>query len=219
MDSNVPRRRGRPPTVSKKKISAAVMRVARDGNEINMHAVAEALNVDVSTLYRHGTSQLELSRMFAELVAPFPDSLPDPSGKTVREWLRELGWFYWKLMRTHSQLLQHSQSATDPKYEILEYVVGILVGYGFKPRMAAFCYYHLINSLIGIVDQQIRDEEERARGGGRFIDFQKFLSTSDDEKMKYILSCGLTFRDFESESAFEVFLTITLDGILAQMDK
>ena len=219
MPPNTARRRGRPPTISKKKISAAVKSVAHGGQEINMHAVAQALNVDVSTLYRHGTSQIELSRMFAELVAPFPDALPDPAGKTAREWLSELGWFYWKLMRTHSQLLQHSQSVTDPKYEILEYVIGVLVGYGFAPRVAAFCYNHLINSLIGIVDQQIRDEEERAQGAGRFIDFQKFLATSSDDKKKHILSCDLNFRDFESKSSFEIFLKITVDGILAQMEK
>ena len=194
------------------------MSVSREGKDVNMQAVAATLNVDVATLYRHLNSQVELSRMVAELAAPSPEALPDPAGKTAREWLRELAWFYWKLMSTNADLIEHSQSAMDPKYEILEYVVGVLTSFGFAPKMAAFSYYHLINSLVGFIYSQIRDDEEKARGGGRFIDYQRCVATFGKDDIKHILSCNLTLDDFETEAAFEVFLTITLDGILAQLN-
>jgi hypothetical protein len=214
-----PRRRGRPSSISREKISQAVMDVTRQGGDVNMQAVAAMLSVDVTTLYRHLNSQVELSRMVAELAAPSPDSLPDPAGKTAREWLRELAWFYWRLMRSHSTLIEHSQSAIDPKYEILEYVVGVLRKFGFSPRSAAFCYNQLINSLVGFIYLQIQDEEERSRGGGRFMDYQRCLATFAREEIPNIVSCDLTVEDFDPEAAFEVFLNITLDGIIAQMGK
>lgn len=195
------------------------MSVAQRGQDVNMHAVAATLNVDVATLYRHLNSQDELSRMLAELAAPTAETLPDPEGKTAREWLHELAWFYWKLMRANADLIEHTQSAMDPKYKILEHVVGILVGYGFEPKVAAFCYYHLINALVGFTYLQIRDEVERARGGGRFIDHQRCIATHDRDEIKNILACDLKLEDFGAEAAFSVFLDITLDGILAQLPK
>lgn len=195
------------------------MSVAQQGKDVNMQAVAATLNVDVTTLYRHLNSQDELSRMLAELAAPAPETLPDPKGKTAREWLHDLAWFYWKLMRANAQLVEHSQSAMDPKYKILEYVVGVLKDYGFAPKTAAFCYNNLINALVGFIYQQMRDEEEKARGAGRFIDYQRCISTHSKDEIKNILSCELSPDDFEPEAAFENFLTITLDGILAQLGK
>lgn len=122
-------------------------------------------------------------------------------------------------MRQNINLIQHSQSAMDPKYNILEYVVGILKDYGFKPKIAAYSYYHLVNVLVGFTYQQMQEEELRPTGGGRYMDYQRCITTCDKEKIKNILLCDLTLEDFESESAFEKFLTMTLDGILVQLDK
>lgn len=194
------------------------MSVSQQGKDVSMQAVAATLNVDVATLYRHLNSQVELSRMLAELAAPSRETLPNPQGKTAREWLHELAWFYWKLMRTHSELVKYSQSAMDPKYEILEYVVGVLTKFGFSPKTAAFSYHHLINALVGFTYSQIRDDEEKARGGGRFIEYQRCMATNSKNETKHIRSCGLTVEDFEPEAAFEIFLNMTLDGILFQVN-
>ena len=219
MTTTKPRRRGRPSTVTRERISKAVMSIAKEGKDVNMQSVAAKLKVDVATLYRHLGSQHELSRLMAEHAAPSPESLPDPTGKTAREWLHELAWFYWKLMRVHSDLMEYTQSAMDPKHEILEYVVGVLVEYGFTPRVASFGYHYLIDVLVGFIYQQIRDEEETARGGGRFISYQRNIAAQSGDQFPNILACGLGPADFEVENAFEMFLTFTLDGICAQLGK
>ncbi|HUH36710.1 MAG TPA: hypothetical protein VL027_02070 [Spongiibacteraceae bacterium] len=213
------RRRGRPATVTRERIAKAAVSVAREGREVSMTNVAAKLKVDVATLYRHLGGQQELARLLAEDAAPTPDMLPDHKNKTVQEWLRELAWFYWDLMRTHSDLVDYTQSAMDPRYELLDHVVGVLVGYGFSPKTASFSYHYLIDVLVGFVFQEIRDKEECALGGGRLVTYQRNLASRPRDALQNVLACELGPEDFRAETAFEMFLTFTVDGICAQLDK
>lgn len=219
MSAGKPRRRGRPATVSRERISTAAMSVMKAGREANMQSVAAQLKVDVTTLYRHLGGQQELSRLLAEAAAPSPDLLPDHHGKTAREWLHELAWFYWQLMHAHSDLMEFTQSAMDPKHEVLDHVVGVLSDYGFEPKTASFSFHYLIDVLVGFIYQQVRNEEEKSLGGGRFINYQRNIAAQSGDKLKNVLACQLGPEDFEVENAFEVFLTFTLDGICAQLEK
>lgn len=219
MSLSKPRRRGRPVTVTRERISAAAINIIKQGREPSMQNVAAELKVDITTLYRHLGDQQELSRLLAETAAPSPDLLPDHHDKTAREWLHELAWFYWQLMHAHSDLMEFTQSAMDPKHEVLNHVVGVLTDYGFKPKTASFSYHYLIDVLVGFIYQQTRNEEDKARGGGRFISFQRNITAHTDNQLPNVLACQLGPEDFEVENAFEVFLTFTLDGIFAQLEK
>lgn len=219
MSTARPRRRGRPASITREKISRAALKLAREGLEVTMQNVATELHVDVTTLYRHLGNQQELSRLLAEEVAPSPDMLPDHRGKSARAWLHELAWFYWKLMQAQPDLMDFTQSAMDPKHEILDHVVGVLVSHGFSARTASFSYHYLIDVLVGFVYQQIRNEAEKARGGGRFMSYQRNVSAGPRDTLPNVRACELTPEDFETENAFETFLAFTLDGIFAQLDK
>ena len=219
MSLSKPRRRGRPATVTKERISDAVINLAKEGHDVTMQNVADELKVDITTLYRHIGGRQELSRFLAEDAAPSPDLLPDHHGKTAREWLREVAWFYWRLIHGHSELMKFSHSVIDPKLELLDHVVGVLIECGFTPKAASYSYYFLLDVLVGFIYQQIRDEEEKVRGGGRFLNYQRNITARPKAELRNILACQWSPEDFEVETAFEVFLTFTLDGICAQLDE
>jgi len=212
-------KRGRPPTITREKIAAAAYTLAQKGQEVVMQNVAAQLNVDVATLYRHLGSQQELSRLLAEKSAPTPNLLPHAGRKSLRTWLTELGEFYWELLRTRHDLVEYAQSAMDPELRCLEHITRTLVNYGLNPRAAAYSYHYMINSIVGFVYQQKRDEEEQAQGRGLLRQYQHAMSRLEPDKIEQIVLAKLTENDFDADYAFSVFLTITVDGICAQLKK
>src|SRR5262245_4376372 len=91
-------RRGRAPSLDPAKIANAVRQVGRREG-LTMRAVADALEVDVTTLYRHVGGVDGLRQIGARLAAPTVQQWPSSVGKTWQRWLTELAHYYRDALR------------------------------------------------------------------------------------------------------------------------
>lgn len=212
------KKRGRPPTITRDKIAGTAYALTQNGKDVTMQNVAAKLNVDVATLYRHLGSQQELNRLLAEKSAPTPDLLPRVGRKSLSTWLTELGNFYWIMLRDRHDLVEYAQSSMDPELRCFEHITSVLIKYGMNPRAAAYSYHFMINSIVGFVYQQKRDEEEQAQGRGLLVQYQRAMSSLGPENTKHIERANLTEADFDADVAFNVFLGFTVEGICAQLE-
>jgi AcrR family transcriptional regulator len=210
-------RRGRTPTLDPEKIANAVRRVAGRGKGLTMQAVAAALGVNVTTLYRHVGGTDALRQIGARLAAPAVGERPTPEGKTWQVWLAELARYYRVALRENPDLVEYVHSALDPEFEGLEDTIRILVGMGFDPRTAGFAHGFVMNNVVGYVYQEQRENELTAQGNSvvaRFV--QAVLADRGVDRLATLKSLALGAADFEPDAAFERFLQYTIDGIAAQ---
>src|SRR5262245_7101057 len=113
-------RRGRTPALDPAKIAKAVRRVGRR-EALSMRAVADALAVDVTTLYRHVGGVAALRQIGARLTAPTVADWPSPDGATWQTWLAELARYYRRALSENPDLIEFADSALDPDFERLEH--------------------------------------------------------------------------------------------------
>lgn len=215
--SSVKRRRGpgRTPSVDASQIAEAVRCVGlREG--LTMNAVAEELGVDVTTLYRHVGGVDALRQLGARLTAPTVDEWPEAEGKTWQEWLSALARYYRRELRKNPDLVEFAQTALDPDFRRLEHAVRILVDLGFAARPASFAHGFLMTTVVGYVQQELREHELTAQGNSLQARFIRALEVdSDGEQLVRLREIGLSLADFDSDVAFERFLAYAIDGIAA----
>src|SRR2546426_1230183 len=98
-------RRGRAPALDAGKIAKAVRQVGRR-EALSMRAVADALAVDVTTLYRHVGGVAALRQIGARLAAPTVEDWPSPEGGTWQTWLAPLARYYRSALRENPDLIE-----------------------------------------------------------------------------------------------------------------
>jgi hypothetical protein len=209
-------RRGRAPALDPAKIARAVRRVGRR-QDLSMQAVADALAVDVTTLYRHVGGVGALRQIGARLAAPTVDEWPSPEGETWQSWLAQLARYYRSALRANPDLIEFAHSALDPEFDRLEHATRILVGFGFDPRSAGFAHGFVINHVVGYVHQEQREAESSAQGrsaAARYV--QAIAADREAGRLTALRSLALGTADFEPDAAFERFLQYAIDGIAAQ---
>jgi AcrR family transcriptional regulator len=209
-------RRGRVPSVTPDKIADAVRGVsAREG--ISMAAVATALGVDVTTLYRHVGGLDALRQIGAELTAPTVGEWPSPTGKSWHSWLTALAHYYRGALRANPDLVEFAHTAIDPDFERFAHATRTLVDFGFEPRAAGFAHGFLINTVVGYVEQELREAELVARGESSLARYIRALEGDrDTDRIATLRQLDLTPSDFDPDTAFERFLRYAIDGIGAQ---
>jgi len=209
-------RRGRTPLIDQAKIEAAVRRVARR-EPLGMRGVADELGVDVSTLYRHVGGVDALRQIAATLAAPSVKAWPKPEGESWQSWLRALAGAYRNALRDHPDLIDFAHTALDPDYERLEQATRILVGFGFETRAAGFAHGFIINTVVGYVHQERREEDLLDAGRPAAARFAQAVATDrGGARLSSLRSLDLGPKDFDADAAFERFLTYAIDGIAAQ---
>ena len=208
-------RRGRTPALDPAKIAKAVRRVGQRG--LSMRAVADALAVDVTTLYRHVGGVDALRQIGARLAAPSVREWPSPEGATWQSWLAELAGYYRRALLENPDLIEFAHSALDPDFERLEHATRILVGYGFDPRAAGFAHGFVINQVVGYVYQEQREAESTTQGRSAVARYVQALAADRGVgRLATLNRLALVAADFEPDAAFERFLRYAIDGIAAQ---
>jgi AcrR family transcriptional regulator len=209
-------RRGRPPALDAAKIASAVRRVRRREG-LTMHAVADELGVDVTTLYRHVGGVEALRQLGARLAAPSVKDWPSPEGETWQGWLAGLARYYRSALRKSPDLIEFVHSALDPDFQRLEHATRILVGFGFEPRAAGFAHGFVMNHVVGYVHQEQREAELSAQGRSAVARFvQALVSDREVGRLVTLKNLALGAADFEPDAAFERLLQYAIDGIAAQ---
>lgn len=182
-----------------------------------MNAVAEELGVDVTTLYRHVGGVDALRQLGARLTAPTVDEWPEAEGQTWQEWLSALARYYRRELRKNPDLVEFAQTALDPDFQRLEHAVRILVNLGFTARQASFAHGFLMTTVVGYVQQELHEHELTAQGDSLQARFIRALEADRNaEQLVQLREIGLSPDDFDSDVAFERFLTYAIDAIAAQ---
>jgi hypothetical protein len=182
-----------------------------------MRAVADALAVDVTTLYRHVGGVAALRQIGARLAAPTVADWPSPEGATWQTWLAQLARDYRSALRDNPDLVEFADSALDPDFERLEHATRILVGFGFDPRSAGFAHGFVMNHVVGYVRQEQREAESSAQGRSAAARYAQALAADRGQRRLTTLnSLALGPADFEPDAAFERFLRYAIYGIAAQ---
>ena len=183
-------RRGRAPALDAAKIAKAVPRVGRREG-LTMRAVADALEVDMTTLYRHVGGVAALRQIGARLAAPTVTEWPSPEGETWQSWLAELARYYRGALRRNPDLIEFADSALDPDFQRLEHATRILVGFGFDPRAAGFAHGFVINQVVGYVHQEQREAELSAQGRSAVARYvQALASDRGDGRLATLRACA-----------------------------
>ena len=209
-------RRGRTPAVDAPMIADAIRRVgAREA--LTMQAVADELDVDVTTLYRHVGGVDALRQIGARLDAPAVEDWPSSKGKTWRRWLAELARYYRAALRANPDLMEFVYSALDPDFGRLEHATRILVSMGFDPRTAGFAHGFVLNNVVGYVLQEQQQALLSTQGRSAVARFVQALDSDRGvDRLATLKSLALGAADFEPDAAFERFLRYAIDGIAAQ---
>jgi AcrR family transcriptional regulator len=194
-------------------IADAVRRVG-SREALTMRAVADELEVDVTTVYRHVGGIDALRQIGASVSAPSVREWPSPAGHTWRSWLVAMAHYYRNALRENPDLLDFAQTALDPDFQSVEHATRILVGFGFEPRMAGFAHALVMNHVVGFVHQERRDRDQLARGQSVLARFVLALeSDRSGDKLATLRSLELAPKDFEPDVAFERLLAYAIDGI------
>jgi hypothetical protein len=182
-----------------------------------MQTVADELEVDVTTLYRHVRGVDELRRIWATQVAPTVKTWPDSAGETWESWLGALARYYRVALRDDPDLLEFANAALDPDFEGLERATQVLVDFGFEPRAAVWAHSFLINQVVGFVAQELRDraDAERGKAASQRL-FQALEDARQEGRLPMLRSLEFHPKDFEGEAMFDLFLEFVIDGIRAQ---
>jgi len=197
-------------------IADAIRRVG-SREALTMRAVADELEVDVTTVYRHVGGIEELRQIGASLAAPTIGEWPSPAGETWRSWLVALARYYRDALRANLDLLDFAQTALDPDFHRVEHATRILVDFGFEPRTAGFAHALVMNHVVGFVHQERRDREKLARGQSAAIRLMQALeSDRDADRLATLRRLELGPKDFDPDVAFERLLGYALDGIAVQ---
>ena len=197
-------------------IADAIRRVG-SREALTMRAVADELEVDVTTVYRHVGGIEELRQIGASLAAPTIGEWPSTAGETWRSWLVALARYYRNALRENLDLLDFAQTALDPDFHRVEHATRILVDFGFEPRTAGFAHALVMNHVVGFVHQERRDREKLARGQSAAIRLMQALeSDRDADRLATLRSLELGPKDFDPDVAFERLLAYALDGIAVQ---
>ncbi len=209
-------RRGRAPSVTPDKIADAVRRVSAT-ESLSMAAVAGQLGVDVTTLYRHVGGLDALRQIGAELTAPTVGEWPTPAGQSWRSWLTALAHYYRGVLRRNPDLVEFAHTAIDPDFERFAHATRTLVDFGFEPRAAGFAHGFLINTVVGYVEQELREAELVARGESSLSRYMRALQGDrGNDRITTLRQLELTPSDFDPDIAFDRFLRYAVDGIGAQ---
>jgi AcrR family transcriptional regulator len=198
-------------------IADAIRRVG-SREALTMRAVADELEVDVTTLYRHVGGIDALRQIGASLSAPTVGEWPSTAGETWRSWLVALASYYRSALRENPDLLDFAQTALDPDFHRVEHATRILVDFGFEARTAGFAHALVMNHVVGFVHQERRDREKLARGQSsaavRFV--QALESEREADGLATLRALELAPKDFDPDVAFERLLAVAIDGIGVQ---
>ena len=179
-----------------------------------MQAVADELQVDVTTLYRHVGGVNELRRIGAKLAAPRVMAWPDTAGETWQSWIGALARYYREALLDKPELIEFANAALDPDFEGLERATQILAEFGFEPRAAVYAHSFLINQVIGFVHQELQDRDDAERGHPAYLRLFRALEAGR-EASRLVTLRGLDFhpKDFDGDVMFDTFLEYLVEGI------
>ena len=120
--------------------AAALALIDRDGLEsFSTRKLGAVLGVEAMAVYHHFPSKAALLDAVAEqllLLAPAPISPPEDG----RQWMRELGWGYFGLAKTHPrafQLLAARRFNTEKAFAWFERTLSVLSLAGLPPSLRA----------------------------------------------------------------------------------
>jgi hypothetical protein len=182
-----------------------------------MQAVADDLEVDVTTLYRHVGGVDELRRIWAMQLAPRVKSWPNPAGESWESWVGALARYYREAMRDNPDLLEFANAALDPDFEGLERATQVLADFGFEPRAGVWAHSFLINQVVGFVEQELRDRADAEHGKAAYQRlFQALEVAREDGRLAMLRSIDFHPKDFDGEAMFDLFLRYVIDGIRSQ---
>jgi AcrR family transcriptional regulator len=167
---------GRPPRISRTMIAEAAEQLGLEA--LTLRAVADFLDVSISSLYHHVSSKEELLRLAAEhSAAKVP--LPDDRGQHWAEWLAEWGSYNHEIFVTEPGLLgQYIDGAISAGTiaPSLDLVIGVLVRQGFSP-VEAYAAYELVSSCaVGLAVGTMREREAAKRGEGAMRQLRRVLA-------------------------------------------
>jgi AcrR family transcriptional regulator len=119
----------------------------------SMRAVADRLGTYPATLYWHVGNRAALLAAILDRVLSEMD-VPDPHAESWTTWLRKLAREYRRVIHRHphagtlvSSELQRGSVAT----QLVELILGVLAGAGFRGRRLAAAYNVLVGSVTGWV--------------------------------------------------------------------
>lgn len=214
--SNGKVRRGRNPSINAEKIEHAVSVITAASKELSMKEVADYLEVNVTTLYRHIGGIDGLRRIRAKLSSRALDTLPHPEQRTWQEWLGELSNYYRKALLEHPDLLEFVQAALDPDFENLEQEAKILVEYGFEPRAALLAHSFLITTITGYVHQELQTQVEAESGYTHYYARLFHNLDTHPNRLPTLRSVNLSQRDLDKDVNFKAVISYAITGIAAQ---
>jgi AcrR family transcriptional regulator len=180
---------------------------------LTLGAVADYLDVSISSLYHHVSSKEDLLRVAAEhSAAKVP--LPEDRGQHWAEWLTEWGSYNHEVFVTRPGLLGQyidgaiSAGSIAPN---LDLVIGVLTRQGFSPVEANAAFELVSACAIGAAVSFMREREAAKRGEGAMRQLRDVLAHRRGELPH--------LRAFMSEPAaarrrsFPAMLTTVLEGI------
>jgi TetR/AcrR family tetracycline transcriptional repressor len=163
------KRRGRPALISREQIlSAALVIVDEHGLEaLTMRRLGTALGVDPMTIYHHVPDKAALfdglvEQVFSEI------ALPSPTGRWSED-LRALARCARATFLAHPELAALAgmrPPVTEPAFDLVEAVTGIVLRAGFGEQRAADAFDCLGRLVIGHVLAEAGRPPGREVGGG-----------------------------------------------------
>jgi AcrR family transcriptional regulator len=150
------RRLGRPPRVDRDLIARTAHEIGL--GDLTMRAVAERLDVSVTTLYYHVRDRDELTRLAAEYSAAKLE-VPRDEGQHWAAWLAEWAEYARTAFVTQPGLLEQFVNGTlamDRMVPHIDAVISFMERQGFSPDDAMAAYTLVGAVAIGIAASEIR---------------------------------------------------------------
>lgn len=155
---------GRPARIDREKIIRASLKLGID--QLSMHAVARALNVSTTALYRHVKNRDELLNLCMDV---FCERISIPKESSWRAYLEQLALEFRAAMRALPGAADYGLRigpSTPAAYRIVDHSLGVLRSGGFAPADAWFAYSAVLNLTFDSMRRLEQYEQLIADHGG-----------------------------------------------------
>ena len=212
-----PRRRGRPPLISREQILAAALKLVDEHGleRLTMRGLGAELGVDPMAVYHHVPDKAALfdgivERVLSEIEIPSPTSSWSDDVRTVTRTARD-------------RLLEHPNAVslvgtrpaiTEPAFALLEAVSSILLRAGFGERLAADAFDCVGRLVIGHVLAEAGRPPGADVGGGEreHREAQRALPPHRYPSLAAVERAGVSH---DPERLFE----LALDGLILALER
>ena len=210
-------RRGRRGTLSRERVLRAALELADEGGleSLTMHAIGRRLGVQAMSLYRHVENKEDLLDGLVELVVSEVE-LPMTTPAHWKAAMRQRATSARRVFARHPWAIGLVESRRRMGVVTLrhhEWVLGVLIGAGFSPVMAARAYNLLDSYVYGFALQEpsltYGSPEEHAEVG------QATLRQVAPDEYPHLARVAREFIEAGTEygAGFEFGLELILDGI------